>query len=57
MELIIIVGGVSVMIWTSILMYRMAKNYFKSKVDIELPTYNDPPPPYTPRIIPEAEVE
>lgn len=60
MELIILIGAVNLMIWTSILMYRMAKNCLKPKSDVELeilPSYEDPPPPYTPRNEEENEDE
>lgn len=52
MEFIIIFGAVNVMIWTSILLYRMVINCLKHKDDVELeilPPYNEPPPPYSPR--------
>jgi hypothetical protein len=52
MEFIIIFGAVNVMIWTSILLYRMAINCLKDKNEVELeilPPYDEPPPPYTPR--------
>lgn len=60
MELIILIGAVNLMIWTSILMYRMARNCLKPKLDVELeilPSYEDPPPPYTPRSEVENEDE
>jgi hypothetical protein len=52
MEAIIVFGAINLMIWTSILMYRMAKKYLKKEsqqeINIDLPPYEDPPPPYTP---------
>jgi hypothetical protein len=51
-ELLIIGAAIQVMVWTSILMYRLAKNYVKKLIeknnnDEELPPYEPPPPPYT----------
>jgi len=59
MEFIIVFGLVNLMVWTSILLYRMAKNCLKAKDDVELeilPPYDEPPPPYTPRNEIEEEI-
>lgn len=51
MELLIILGGIQVMIWTSILLYRIAHNFIKKNKEIiedeSLPPYEESPPPYT----------
>ena len=41
-------------------MFRMARNCLKPKLDVELeilPSYEEPPPPYTPRTELENEDE
>lgn len=52
MDILIILGGIQVMIWTSILMYRMARNFIKKNQEVivedePLPKYEAPPPPYS----------
>lgn len=52
MNELIILGGIQVMIWTSIIIYRMLTKYMKQITqepvqEEELPPYEVPPPKYT----------
>lgn len=51
MNELIILGALQLMVWTSIIIYRMLKKYMKNMtqetIQEELPPYEVPPPRYT----------
>lgn len=51
MNELIILGALQVMVWTSIIIYRMLKKYMTQELqelqEEELPPYELPPPQYT----------